>query len=100
MTPRGLVSPVAGLIGLLLAAPSVTAQTSRADSAKSYLERGGAWPDAASLICGSVGLLKRTPISPAAAQSAGVCRLMPRRPGARRKSDLGNSVAVCINISV
>ena len=43
MTPRGLVLSVAGLIGLLLAAPSVMAQTSRADSAKSYLERGNAW---------------------------------------------------------
>src|SRR5262245_40492177 len=43
MTPRGLVLSVAGLIGLLLAGPSVTAQTSRADSAKSYLERGATW---------------------------------------------------------
>src|SRR4029453_3853179 len=30
-------------MGLLLAAPSVPAQTSRADTAKSYLERGGSW---------------------------------------------------------
>src|SRR5215470_7674716 len=43
MTPRGIVLSVAGLIGFLLAAPSVTAQTSRADTAKSYLERGGGW---------------------------------------------------------
>ena len=43
MTPCGLVLSVAWLIGLLLTAPSVTAQTSRSDSAKSYLERGGAW---------------------------------------------------------
>src|SRR5215813_7633094 len=43
MTPRGIVLSVAGLMGLLLAAPSVTAQTSRADTARSYLERGGSW---------------------------------------------------------
>src|SRR5262245_65986658 len=43
MTPWGLVLSVAGLIGLLLAAPSVRAQKSRADTAKSYLERGGGW---------------------------------------------------------
>src|SRR5215475_12370867 len=43
MTPRGIVLSIAGLMGLLLAAPSATAQTSRADTAKSYLERGSAW---------------------------------------------------------
>src|SRR5215813_13465485 len=43
MSPCGLVLFFAGLIVLLLAGPSVTGQTSRADSAKSYLERGSGW---------------------------------------------------------